>query len=103
MIKMNIPMYREFQKKEFGNKNETMSMSQVFSKIRTYEKLVNTDITAYTKEKLNNLKKQIIDLRKELKDYLAKNEIPDNMLERFEDADFIADDKILEIDKKVFK
>ena len=60
MIKMNIPMYREFQKKEFGNKNETMSMSQVFSKIRTYEKLVNTDITTYTKEKLNNLKKQII-------------------------------------------
>ena len=99
---MNAPMYRTIQKKDFP-REEPFSMSRVYLNVKTLQKLVETNLSVLSKERLKQLREDILSLDKSIDKDLVDHQVPDHVMDAYEDASAQVTSKLQEIDKWVLK
>jgi len=99
---MNAPMYKTIQKKEFS-REEPFSMSKVYLNVKTLQKLVETNLSVLSKEKLKQLREDILALDKSIDRDLVDHQVPDHVMDAYEDASSQVSSKLQEIDKWLLK
>ena len=82
---MNAPMYRTLQKKDFP-REEPFSMSRVYLNIRTLQKLIETNLSSLSKDKLKQLREDILHLDKSIDKDLVDHQVPDHVMDAYDDA-----------------
>ncbi len=95
-------MYRTIQKKEFS-REEPFSMSRVYLNVKTLQKLVGTNLSVLSKDRLRQLKEDIIHLDKSIDADLVNHRVPDHVMDAYEDVSQEIQPKLLEIDKWILK
>ena len=99
---MTTPMYRTLQKKDFP-KEEPFSMSRVYLNVKTLQKLVGTNLSVLSKDKLKQLKEDIISLDKSIDRDLVDHQVPDHVMDAYDDASAQVAPKLQEIDRWILK
>jgi len=99
---MNAPMYRTIQKKDFP-REEPFSMSRVYLNVKTLQKLVETNLSVLSKERLKQLREDILALDKSIDRDLVDHQVPDHVMDAYDDASSKVTAKLQEIDKWLLK
>ncbi len=99
---MNVPMYRTLQNKDF-QLEKPFSMSRVYLNVKTLQKLVGTNLSTLSKDRLRQLKEDIIHLDKSIDSDLVNHQVPDHVMDAYDDVSQEIKPKLLEIDKWILK
>lgn len=99
---MVTPMYRTIQKKDFP-REEPFSMSRVYLNVKTLQKLVATNLSVLSKERLKQLRADILALDKSIDKDLVDHQVPDHVMDAYDDASSQVTSKLQEIDKWLLK
>jgi len=99
-------MYRNIQKKSYNDLNPRQaefSMSRVYLNVKTLQRLVSTDLSVLSKDRLRQLKQDILDLKKSIDQDLSDHSVPDHVLDAYDDANYEIPEKLKEIEKWILK
>ncbi|GEM_PF-2392985 len=103
---MNSPMYRNIQKKSYNDLNPRQaefSMSRVYLNVKTLQRLVSTNLSVLSKDRLKQLKQDILDLRDSIDKDLSEHTAPDHVMDDYDDARSEIPEKLIQIDKWILK
>jgi len=105
---MNSPMYRNIQKKSYQQSNpgqgqSEFSMSKVYLNVKTLQKLVSTELSVLSRDRLKQLKQDIIDLRTSIDHDLSDHTVPDHVMDAYDDACAEIPEKLHELDRWILK
>lgn len=79
----------------------TVSLSKIVADIRELQKLVSMSLHHLDKEDLSNLKYDINYLKNKISDDILKKNVPDNVINDYENLIEMVKEKLSEIDKKM--